>query len=83
MLVLSRKAGEKICIGNGITLTVLSWKGNRVRLGIDAPPHVRIVREELVGLGKEPAGTRWREESGAADEPVLVEGARNALAIPR
>jgi carbon storage regulator len=49
MLVLSRKAGEKVVIGDGITLTVIEVKANRVRVGIDAPGQVRILRGELVG----------------------------------
>lgn len=47
MLVLSRKRGEKLVISGDITLTVLEVKGNRVRIGIEAPDHVRIAREEL------------------------------------
>ena len=49
MLVLSRKPGEKVRIGRDITFTVLEAKGNRVRIGIDAPAQVHIVREELCG----------------------------------
>jgi len=48
MLVLSRKAGERIHIGNHVTLTVVSIKGNRVRLGIEAPQDCRIVRDEML-----------------------------------
>jgi carbon storage regulator len=47
MLVLSRKRGEKVVIGNNITLTVVEVDGNRVRLGFDAPEQVQILREEL------------------------------------
>ena len=47
MLVLSRKLGEKIYIGPGITITVIEVKGNKTRLGIDAPADVPIVRAEL------------------------------------
>jgi carbon storage regulator len=47
MLVLTRKIGEKIYIGEGITLTVVQLKGNTVRLGIEAPQDVPIVRAEL------------------------------------
>ena len=47
MLVLSRKVGEKLVIGDQITVVVNRVSGNRVSLGIDAPPHVRIVRGEL------------------------------------
>ena len=48
MLVLSRKPGEKVVIGNGITLSVVEVHGNRVRIGIDAPDQVPIFRGELV-----------------------------------
>ena len=47
MLVLSRKPGEAIVIGNGITVTVIEVQGDRVRLGFTAPPEVPIHREEL------------------------------------
>jgi carbon storage regulator len=47
MLVLSRKPGEQVVLGNGITLTVVEVKGNRVRLAFDAPDQVRILRAEL------------------------------------
>jgi len=47
MLVLSRKSGEAIKIGDDVTLTVLSIKGNRVRIGIEAPSDCRIVRDEV------------------------------------
>jgi carbon storage regulator CsrA len=47
MLVLTRKQEEKICIGNGITITVLKMKGQSVRLGIEAPKEVRVIRGEL------------------------------------
>src|SRR5581483_7346980 len=47
MLVLSRKLGEKIRIGDAITVQVLALAGNRVRLGIEAPPDVEIFREEI------------------------------------
>jgi carbon storage regulator len=47
MLVLTRKPGEKIHIGPDITLTVLEVHGNKVRLGIEAPEDVAILRAEL------------------------------------
>lgn len=46
MLVLSRKLGEKIIIGDGIELMVVAVNGNRVKLGIAAPNDCRIVRSE-------------------------------------
>ena len=47
MLVLSRKEGEKLVIGDGITLVVSKISGNRVTLGIEAPADVKIFRGEL------------------------------------
>jgi carbon storage regulator len=47
MLVLSRKIGEKLVIGDNITVVVSRVAGNRVTLGIEAPSEVRVVRGEL------------------------------------
>jgi carbon storage regulator len=47
MLVLSRKPGERIYIGENITVTIVRIGPNNVRLGIDAPRDLNIVREEL------------------------------------
>jgi carbon storage regulator len=47
MLVLSRKEGERILIGDDIRITVVRLSGGGVRLGIEAPPEAAIVREEL------------------------------------
>jgi len=47
MLVLSRKVDEQIIIGENIRVTVVSIRGNQVRLGFEAPPCVPIFREEL------------------------------------
>lgn len=58
MLVLSRKPGEQVVIGNNITIRVVEVIGNRVRIGIEAPDDVRILRGELAD---------WREE--AAPKP--------------
>lgn len=48
MLVLARKLQEKIHIGDNITITVVRIDGNVVRVGIDAPPDVRIMRAEVL-----------------------------------
>lgn len=47
MLVLSRKVGERIWIGEDISITVVRITGGGVRLGIDAPSEMPVVREEL------------------------------------
>lgn len=47
MLVLSRKAGESIVVGNDIVVTVVEFRGDQVRLGVDAPRSVQVYRQEL------------------------------------
>ena len=47
MLVLSRKLNQEIMIGENVKVTVLKVRGNTVRLGIEAPRHVRVLRGEL------------------------------------
>jgi len=47
MLVLSRKSNEEIVIGSNIRVKILEINGNRVRLGISAPNHVPVLREEI------------------------------------
>jgi carbon storage regulator len=54
MLVLSRKPGEQVVLGGGITLTVVEVRGGRVRLAFDAPAQVSILRAELAGRQGEP-----------------------------
>jgi carbon storage regulator len=71
MLVLSRKIGEKVVIGDGIVLVVKRILGQRVTFGIEAPQNVRIVRGELprfdeAPVEKMPAPNRVREELWAA-----------------
>ncbi len=56
MLVLSRKIGERLVIGDNITVVVSRVAGNRVTLGIEAPAEVRIVRGELKPTAGEIAG---------------------------
>ncbi|WP_066516802.1 carbon storage regulator CsrA [Curtobacterium ammoniigenes] len=48
MLVLTRRAGERILIGDDIVVTILETRGDAVRIGIDAPRGVRIQRDEIV-----------------------------------
>ena len=73
MLVLSRKPGEKICIGSSIVVSIAEIKGNRVQLGIDCPPQVPVHREEVYhrirrerqaeGLNEPPGQSHCRVES--------------------
>jgi carbon storage regulator len=47
MLILTRRMGETLMIGNEVTVTVLAIKGNQVRLGTAAPKDVEVYREEI------------------------------------
>jgi carbon storage regulator len=61
MLVLTRKQGERIQIGDGIVVSVERIVGGRVQIGIEAPQAVRILREELLAVGGD-------DETGADHE---------------
>ncbi len=47
MLILTRRVGETVMIGDDVAVTVLRVKGNQVRLGVNAPKHVSVQREEI------------------------------------
>jgi carbon storage regulator len=76
MLVLGRKVHETITISDKIRITVLRICGNRVRLGVEAPANVNVVREELLGpgvAGPEAGGPpipRAPDGSGTDGEPL-------------
>ncbi len=61
MLILTRRVGETVMIGNEVTVTVLGVKGNQVRIGINAPKTVAVHREEIYERIK-------REQQGAQQE---------------
>ncbi len=64
MLILSRKVGEKLVIGEGIVVQVLAVRRGQIRLGIEAPPSVLVRREELPALPG-----RARGHAGAGHGP--------------
>lgn len=47
MLILSRRTGETVMIGEDVTVTILGVKGNQVRIGVKAPKNMRVDREEI------------------------------------
>lgn len=74
MLVLTRKVGERILIGDDVVITVLDSRGDGVRIGIDAPRGVKIQREEVVR-----AVIEANAEAAAAAAPA-AEGSDDAEA---
>ena len=60
MLILTRRVGETLMIGDEVTVTVLGVKGNQVRIGVNAPKEVAVHREEIYD--------RIRKEQEAGDE---------------
>jgi carbon storage regulator len=69
MLVLSRKPGERILVGPDVKITVIRIGPNSVRIGIDAPGHLNIVREELCieDRGAAIAGVIGDDRAGGSD----------------
>jgi len=47
MLILTRRIGETLIIGDDVKVTVLNAQGSQVRLGVDAPKHIKVHREEI------------------------------------
>lgn len=66
MLVLSRKTGERIMIGDQVTITVVRIGPNNVRIGIEAPRDMNIVREELCVPPAEMAGAPNKQTEPAS-----------------
>jgi len=68
MLVLSRKHNEQIRIGDNVTVTILRVKGNAVRIGVEAPRNIRVVRGELPPKSDDrPAPSKRGDDASALD----------------
>ena len=66
MLILTRREGESVLIGDDVTITVLRVKGNQVRLGVNAPKNVAVQREEI--------SERMRAEVAGATGTIAAPG---------
>ena len=75
MLVLSRRAGESVTIGNDIVIKIVSVSGNQIRLGIVAPREVRVLREEIFNAIQE----ENRAAANASDSNRRLEDAYKQL----
>jgi carbon storage regulator len=87
MLVLSRKVGERIHVGDNIVLEIRRIAGNRVTLALDAPRNVRILRGELEGAayefrGMEPTEDNHRGSAQSAATPAGITIFHNLPAEP-
>jgi len=67
MLVLTRKLGENIRIGDSVKITVLEVRSGQVKLGIEAPPEIKVHREEIYARIQEEnrRAQHWKSEGGA------------------
>lgn len=72
MLILTRRVGETLMIGDSVTVTILGVKGNQVRVGITAPKDIAVHREEIFQrIGREASVTAAGED---LEKPGLPEG---------
>ena len=91
MLVLTRKLMEKLYIGDEICVTVVRLEGGQVRLGIEAPREISVVRAELLSEGRghlpglsglDRSGVKSSKPHGAADTPILPAAEVRKTVVP-
>lgn len=67
MLILTRRVGETLMIGDEVTVTVLGVKGNQVRIGVNAPKNVSVHREEIYERIRQEREGPAAEQGGATE----------------
>ena len=72
MLILTRRVGETLMIGDEVTVTILGVKGNQVRVGVNAPRDVAVHREEIYERIKLEEDDPESDESGRGESDVRV-----------
>jgi carbon storage regulator len=77
VLVLTRRTEESVVIGGNIIVTVLGVEGEKVKLGIDAPREVAILRSELLDVIQQQ--NRLAEKLASQPEPAAMDGLRELL----
>lgn len=73
MLILTRRVGEAVMIGNEVTVTILGVKGNQVRVGVNAPRDVAVHREEIFERIKR------EDQAGDTDRPSKASDGQGSL----
>lgn len=66
MLILTRRAGETVCIGDDVEVTVMAVNGQQIRIGIKAPKHITVDREEIAVRKR-----REREQDAQGTRPSI------------
>jgi carbon storage regulator len=84
MLILTRRIGEKLIIGENVTVSILAVKGNQIRVGIDAPLEVKVYREEIyqkIQAESKPFVLNDRKTSILKDRKASVSNDRKTLVL--
>ncbi len=80
MLVLTRKAGEGIIIGDDVRITIVEIKGGSIRIGIDAPRHMKVHRQEVYDKIKQEnqEATQWEMADLSALSSIMSTGRKKS-----